>query len=77
MKACLLCLISQWWLYEVEDMNDRPKRGWTWAYRLIRSLKCSPLSAAYRATLYVTRGDTGTFYSGTTYKEYRFRRNTL
>ncbi len=55
-------------------MNKRPKRGWIWAYRLIRSVKCSPLTAAYRATLYVTRGDTGTFYSETTYNEFRLRR---
>lgn len=46
----------------VETMrNDR--KGWPWAYAKIRSLHCGRFTAAFRATLYVLRGDTGRFKS--------------
>jgi len=38
-------------------------RGWLWAYRKIRSWFCSPVTAAFRATVYVVFGSTGTFLS--------------
>lgn len=44
-------------------MSKPDHRGWMWAYAKVRSLYCSPLVAAYRATLFALRGDTGHFKS--------------
>ncbi len=55
-------------------MNATSSHGWVWAYRKVRSLQCSRLSSAYRATLYVFRGDTGTFHSDFSWQKNRIRR---
>lgn len=55
-------------------MSELSKRGWTWAYLKIRGLYCSRLSSIYRATLYVIRGDTGTFYCDASQRKIRIRR---
>jgi hypothetical protein len=52
----------------------KKKRGWAWAYRKIRGLYCNPVSAAYRATLYSIRGDTGTFMSRVSQRKIRITR---
>ena len=55
-------------------MSTASKRGWMWAYRKIRDLHCSRLTAIYRATLYAVRGDTGTFPSTLTQRKIHIRR---
>ena len=55
-------------------MSKLFKRDWMWAYRKMRSLLCSRLTSAYRATLYAIRGDTGTFYNSRTWQKIRIRR---
>ncbi len=55
-------------------MNNSTKHGWSWAYSKIRGLQCSPLASVYRATLYVMRGDTGTFHSDVSWQKIRIRR---
>ena len=53
------------------NMNNH---GWKWAYRKIRGLHCTRLSAIYRATLYSIRGDTGSFTCDATWQKIRIRR---
>ncbi|MBW3504487.1 hypothetical protein [Pseudomonas sp. NKUCC02_KPG] len=55
-------------------MSTRTTHGWMWAYSKIRGLQCSRLSSAYRASLYVMRGDTGTFHSDLSWQKNRIRR---
>lgn len=55
-------------------MTNVSGRGWMWAYRKMRSLLCPRLSSAYRATLYVLRGDTGVFYNTLTHQKIRIRK---
>jgi hypothetical protein len=55
-------------------MNNINKHGWKWAYRKIRGLHCTRLSAIYRATLYSIRGDTGSFISEDSWQKIRIRR---
>jgi hypothetical protein len=55
-------------------MSASTKRGWKWAYRKLRDLHCTRLSAFYRATLYVLRGNTGTFVCEVTHKKIRISR---
>ncbi|MBO5390607.1 MAG: hypothetical protein L0G28_04340 [Pseudomonas sp.] len=55
-------------------MSTATKRGWKWAYRKMRDLHCTRPSAFYRATLYVLRGDTGTFMCELTRKKIRISR---
>lgn len=55
-------------------MGRLSKRGWAWAYRKIREQHCSRLSSAYRAFLFVIRGDTGRFRSEVTWQVIRIRR---
>ena len=55
-------------------MNVTNRRGWKWAYRKMRDLHCTRASAVYRATLYVLRGDTGTFICELTHKKIRISR---
>lgn len=55
-------------------MNVTNRRGWIWAYRKMRDLHCTRTSAAYRATLYVLRGDTGIFICELTHKKIRISR---
>ena len=55
-------------------MHTKTKRGWLWAYRKIRGLQCSRFTAAYRATRYVLRNDTGTFHSTLTWQKIRIYR---
>ena len=58
----------------MNKMSTVTKRGWKWAYRKMRSLLCSRLTSAYRATLYAIRGDTGAFYNSRTWQKIRIRR---
>jgi len=44
-------------------MTESEKREWRWAYAKIRSLYCNRFTAAYRATLFALRGDSGRFMS--------------
>ncbi len=55
-------------------MNASKTHGWVWAYRKIRGLQCTPLTSAYRATLYVIRGDTGAFHNDVSWQKIRIRR---
>ena len=55
-------------------MSTATKRGWKWAYRKMRDLHSTRPSAFYRATLYVLRGDTGTFMCELTRKKIRISR---
>jgi hypothetical protein len=55
-------------------MSTSEKHGWKWAYRKIRGLYCSRITALYRATLYVVHGDTGTFSSEDNWQKIRLRR---
>ena len=48
----------------MNKMSTVTKRGWKWAYRKMRD----------RATLYVLRGDTGTFMCELTRKKIRISR---
>ncbi|OKA27113.1 hypothetical protein BOH74_04825 [Pseudomonas versuta] len=57
-----------------KEMNDTTKHGWTWAYRKIRGLQCSRVSSIYRASLYVIRGDSGTFFNDATLHKIRIHR---
>lgn len=57
-----------------ESMSNAPKHGWTWAYRKLRGLHCSRITALYRATLYFVRGDTGTLTSADNWQKIRLRR---
>lgn len=58
----------------MNKMSAVTKRGWKWAYRKMRDLHCTRPSAFYRATLYVLRGDTGTFMCEFTRKKIRISR---
>ncbi|NBA98180.1 hypothetical protein [Pseudomonas sp. R5(2019)] len=53
---------------------ERRHRGWLWAYRKIRGLDCSVITAFYRATLFVWRGDTGSFTSDRSWQKIRIKR---
>ncbi|EJM50853.1 hypothetical protein PMI29_06201 [Pseudomonas sp. GM49] len=55
-------------------MNIINKHGWKWAYRKIRGLYCTRLTAIYRATLYSIRGNTGKFSSEDKWQKIRIRR---
>jgi len=55
-------------------MDNAPKHGWIWAYRKLRGLHCSRITALYRATLYFVRGDTGTLTSHDNWQKIRLRR---
>lgn len=50
------------------------RHGWVWVYKKIRRFGFSPLTASYRASLYVIRGDTGTFRFKNGWEKFRFRR---
>lgn len=56
-------------------MNTINKHGWKWAYRKIRGLYCTRLTAIYRATLYSIRGNTGKFSSEDNWQKIRIRRH--
>lgn len=58
----------------MNKMSTATKRGWKWAYRKMRDLHSTRPSAFYRATLYVLRGDTGTFMCELTRKKIRISR---
>ncbi|WP_176464822.1 hypothetical protein [Pseudomonas fragi] len=55
-------------------MSSKTNHGWAWAYHKIRGLQCTRVTAAFRATLYVLRGDTGTFHSDASWQKNRIRR---
>ena len=55
-------------------MSSKTNHGWAWAYHKIRGLQCTRVTSAYRATLYVLRGDTGTFHSDASWQKNRIRR---
>ena len=55
-------------------MSSKTTHGWAWAYNKIRGLQGSRLTSAYRATLYVLRGDTGIFHSDVSWQKNRIRR---
>ena len=55
-------------------MSAKTSHGWIGAYTKIRGLQCSRLTSAYRASLYVMRGDTGTFHSDLSWQKNRIRR---
>lgn len=42
-------------------MSGTGKHDWKWAFRKMRKMRCSFVSAFYRATLYAIYGDTGRF----------------
>jgi len=42
-------------------MSAPAKHDWKWAFCKMRKIRCSFISAFYRATLYALRGDTGRF----------------
>ncbi|WP_191625234.1 hypothetical protein [Pseudomonas fluorescens] len=58
-----------------KSMSDKPEHGWKWAYRKLRGLHCSRITAAYRATLHFIWGDTGFFYSDGSLQKIRLRRS--
>ncbi len=47
-------------------MSNTTKHGWAWSSHRIRGLQCSRVSSLYRASLYITRGDSGTFFNDAT-----------
>lgn len=49
-------------------------QGWVWVYKKIRKYGFSRFTAFYRTTLYILRGDTGTFISKHGWTKFRFRR---
>ena len=55
-------------------MSSKTNHGWAWAYHKIRGLQCTRVTSAYRATLYILRGDTGTFHSDASWQKNRIRR---
>lgn len=55
-------------------MKNVRKRGWTWAYRKLRGLYCSPITACYRATRFCIFGDTGACTSSDGWQRIRLRR---
>ena len=55
-------------------MENKSKRGWSWAYKKIWGLHCSKFTSAYRATRYALLGDTGTFYSKVSWQKIRIYR---
>ena len=55
-------------------MKNTHRRGWTWAYRKLRGLYCSPITAGYRATRYWVLGDTGPCTSADGWQRIRLRR---
>ncbi|MCY1389811.1 hypothetical protein D9M71_46170 [compost metagenome] len=55
-------------------MSIAPKNGWKWAYKKLLALGCSRWTAAYRATIYSVRGDTGSFYVDRSWEKIRLRR---
>lgn len=55
-------------------MEGTGKHGWVWAYRKLRGLHCSRHTAFFRATLYLVRGDTGSFYVDKSWERIRLRR---
>ena len=55
-------------------MTNVSGRGWMWAYRKMRSLLCTRLSSAYRANLYVLRGDNEDIYKNIKKKKIRIRK---
>ncbi|KAA6172756.1 hypothetical protein C1Y18_18455 [Pseudomonas sp. MPR-R5A] len=48
--------------------------GWVWVYKKIRSFGFSRFTAFYRTSLYVLRGDTGSFKYKHGWSKFRFRR---
>lgn len=40
-----------------------PLRKWKWAYRKIRTLHCSSMTAIWRATRFAMLGETGYFFT--------------
>ncbi|MDR6580775.1 hypothetical protein J2X88_005686 [Pseudomonas extremaustralis] len=50
------------------------RHEWVWIYKKIRNLGFSRFTAFYRASLYVLRGDTGTFRLKYGWTKFRFRR---
>ncbi|MDR6581620.1 hypothetical protein J2X88_006541 [Pseudomonas extremaustralis] len=48
--------------------------GWVWVYKKIRQFGFSRFTAFYRVTLYILRGDTGTFRLKDGWTKFRFRR---
>ena len=55
-------------------MSNTAKHDWIWAFRKMRKMRCSPVSALYRAILYAIRGDTGRFVCREAHMKIRIRR---
>jgi hypothetical protein len=75
-----LVTIPGWYNQEIEDlsveksMENKSKHGWKWAYRKLRGLHCSRVTAVLGATLYLVRGDTGSLMSQDKWQKIRLKR---